>query len=86
MANLKAANVIIVDTTAQFDGVHLIKSVKYIGNTSGTATIKADSTSGVVIWEQDGTADVLDSDLCIKANHGIYVTITNGAKIYIYLE
>ncbi len=85
MANARAANVLIVDTSAQFDGQHRVCGVKYIGNTNGTASIKADSSAGVVVYEADGTADIFE-DIRAALNHGMYVTITNGAKLYIYLE
>ena len=85
MANVKTANVIMVDTSAQFDGKFKICSVKYIGNTSGSASIKADSTSGSVVWEESGTANVFNSECCMYLD-GMYVTVANSAKVYIYLE
>lgn len=85
MANANKANVLIVDTSAQFDGQQRICGVKYIGNTNGTASIKADTTSGTVVYEVDGTADIFE-DIKMYLKDGMYVTITNGAKLYIYLE
>lgn len=86
MANHYSANVIFVDTTAAtYDGPKRIESVKYIGNTSGTAAIQSKDSNGKTLWEADGTADFVD-DVCIFSAEGIYVTVTNGAKVYIYLK
>jgi hypothetical protein len=86
MANTKSANVLIVDTSAQFDGVYEIKSIKYIGAASGTASIKADSTSGTVVWEEAGSSNVWNPDVCLRVAGGFYVTLANSAKLYIYLK
>ncbi len=86
MANTYAANVIFVDTTAAtYSGPKYICAVKYIGNTSGTAAIQKNDVSGKVLWEADGTADITE-DIDIFSSGGIYVTVTNGAKVYIYLK
>jgi hypothetical protein len=86
MANTRSNNVIVVDTSAQFSENLTICSIKYIGAASGTASIKADSTSGVVVWEESGTANVYNAEVEIQAHQGMYVTVTNSAKLYIYFE
>lgn len=85
MSNARQSNVIIVDTSAQFSENLKICSVKYIGNTSGTASIKLPDSSGTVVWEASGTTNVQDHDLEIRAPIGCYVTVTNSAKVYLYL-
>lgn len=87
MANAKTENVIFCDTsTTTYSGPQKIKSIKYIGNASGTATIKNGSTAGDVIWEESGASNVWNPDVGLRAMNGIYVTLTNSAKLYIYLE
>lgn len=86
MANHYAANVIFVDTTAAtYSGPKRICAVKYIGNTGGTAAIQKNDVNGKILWEADGTADITE-DIDIFASGGIYVTVTNSAKVYIYLK
>lgn len=85
MANATTGSVIFVDTTAyQGVGPCNIKAIKYIGNASGTATIKSDSSGGQTLWEEGGANNVFNGSLDIRTND-IYVTLTNGAKVYIYL-
>ena len=88
MSNAMTNNVIRVDTTGYTNTNRLrICGVKYIGNTSGTASIKADaSSSGQILWEESGANNVWNPELEINAAGGIYVTLTNSAVIYIYLE
>lgn len=84
MANATAGSVIVVDTTG-YTGVGSanIEAIKYIGAASGTATIKDGGSGGVTVWEQGGTANVTDTvEMRIS---DLYVTLTNSAKIYIYL-
>lgn len=86
MANTYAANVIFVDTTAAtYSGAKYICAVKYVGNTSGTAAIQKRDVSGQTLWAADGTADFVD-EVEIVSTQGIYVTVTNGATVYIYLK
>lgn len=85
MANARSANVIVVDATAAYTEQMDVKAVKYIGAADSSATIKADSSTGVTVWEEAGTSNVFN-EVCIKAKHGIYVTITGNAKVYIYLR
>jgi hypothetical protein len=85
MANTRARNVIKVDTTATFSGQTFIHSIKYIGGTSGAAVI-TDANSGNRLWEQSGTTNYTDSDICISATEGITVSITATCTVYLYLE
>ena len=87
MANSRVGNVIYVDTTAYtLDQTCVIRAVKYIGNTSGTATITDGITgSGKPVWQDSGTANLPADEICAKVD-GFYVTLTNSAKVYIYLE
>jgi hypothetical protein len=87
MANGYSANVIFVDTDAAFVYAKNIQSIKYIGNANGTASLKSGGTSsGTVIWEESGSSNVINSDLDIRDPNGVYVTLTNGAKVYLYLK
>lgn len=86
MANTRAGNVIRVDTSAAFVEAKSICGVKYIGASSGTGSIKADSTSGNLMWEESGTANVSNPELEMYSTGGVYVTVTNGAVVYLYLE
>lgn len=87
MANYRKGSVIFVDTSAAFAEVLEIKSIKYIGNTSGTASLKSEASSGgSVVWEESGTANVFNGDVGLKDRAGFYVTVTNSAKVYLYLK
>lgn len=85
MANTRAGNVIKVDTSGAIAGPVFIQSLKYIGNTSGTASIKEESSSGNDLWEEEGDANIHD-EVCISAGKGVYVTVANGAVVYLYLK
>jgi len=88
MANTRTNNVIYVDTTGYtLEGPVSIESIKYIGNTSGTALITTGTGgSGSRLWEEAGTNNQAADAVCIFANDGIHVAVTNSAKVYIYLE
>lgn len=87
MANGRTGNVIYVDTTAYtLDQTVCIESVKYIGNTSGTAIITAGTSgSGQRIWEESGASNQAAEELEARVD-GFHVALTNGAKVYIYLD
>jgi hypothetical protein len=85
MANTRAGNVILVDTSATFSDIRSVKSIKYIGNTNGTATLKKTDTNGNALWQESGTANIHDANVCIKCPTGIRVEVTNSAKVYLYL-
>lgn len=87
MANTRAANVIYVDTTGYtLDQQVTICSVKYIGNTSGTALITVGTSgSGSRVWEESGATNQAAEEIEAKVD-GFHVALTNGAKVYIYLE
>jgi hypothetical protein len=86
MANHREGNVIFVDTDAAFTDVRSICGVKYIGNTNGTATIKGSGASGGdVVWQEAGTANIYDQ-VELRDSEGVYVAVTNGAKVYLYLK
>ena len=88
MANGRAGNVYYVDTSGALD-TNLSKmsicAIKYIGNTSGTASIKADSSSGVIVWQESG-ANNLSADYVEMRIDNPYVTVANGAVLIIYTE
>jgi hypothetical protein len=86
MSNTRAGSVIFVDTSAAFSDAMDIQSIKYIGNTSGAASIKKESSSGNALWEESGTANVYNANVDIRCPKGIYVTVSNSAKVYIYLK
>lgn len=84
MANSDNGNVYRIDTTnTDLAAVRNVKGIKYVGASSGTATVKAISDSRETIWEHSGDVIVFD-DVCIRANDGIEVEVTNGAVVYIY--
>jgi hypothetical protein len=87
MANTRSANVIIVDTSAAYPDVKNVRSIKYIGATTSTASIKSGaSSSGTVLWEESASTNVMNSNVEIRDPEGIYVTITGTAKVYLYLK
>lgn len=86
MSNTYTGNVIKVDTSAAFAHATRIDSIKYIGATSASAVITGNGAStGGNLWEQGGSATVMDADVNIRDNQGVYVTVTNGAVVYLYL-
>lgn len=87
MANAATGNVVFVDTTAYTDSRTLtIGSVKYIGNTNGTAVITAGTAgTGQVIWQESGAVNLGADDISARID-GFHVALTNGAKVIIYLE
>lgn len=87
MANARTGNVIYVDTTAYtLDQTVTIRAVKYIGASSGTATITAGTAgTGQVIWKDAGTANLAADEICARVD-GFHVALTNSAVVIIYLE
>ncbi len=83
MANSRSGTALFFDTTASFDGAVTIEAVKYIGNASGTVVI---STAAGPIWQDGGTTNLSSDYICARCDSGFTVTITNGAKVYVYLE
>jgi hypothetical protein len=87
MANSAAQNVIQCDTNdTTYAQALKIRSIRYIGNTNGTVTIKFENSSGVLAYVESGATNTCSSDLCIEAPKGVHVAITNGAKVYLYLD
>lgn len=91
MANARAQNVLILDTTGQVNGDLCIKSIKLMsGSDAATLTVKADSTSGTVVWEMEAGAantNVFESELEIRLPGGAYFTFTGTSpKAYVVLE
>jgi len=86
MANTRAANVIRVDTTAAFSGPLFVQSIKYIGSSSASATVRSGSASGNTLWQESGASNVHNADVCLKAGDGLHVTITNSSVVYLYLK
>lgn len=85
MANYRRGNVIFVDTTdSEFRDVRNVKSVKYIGASSGTANIKCLST-GSILWQADGANDLFE-EVCIRNSQGIEVEVTNSATVFVYVK
>jgi hypothetical protein len=89
MANTRAGNVVRVDTSANFSNVREIATIKYIGITSGTCVITkatdAGDSSGSKLYEASGATNELALDLDIRVNRGVYVSVANGAVVYLYL-
>lgn len=84
MANTRDGNVIRIDTTdSVFSDVRQIKGIKYVGASSGTATIKnAEGTK--TLWVHSGNVIVFE-DVCIINPTGFEVEVTNSAVVYLYL-
>lgn len=87
MANTRAGNVIIVDTSAAFEDARYIKAIRYeAGTGTPTVTIKKGSSSGTVMYFADGANDLFEQ-VSIASPQGIHVTLAGtGTKAYIYLE
>jgi hypothetical protein len=87
MANSRGQNVILCDTTdTTYSGNLTIRAIKYVGNASGTAIIKAGSSSGAQVWEEAGASNAWNPDVELRLPEGFHVTLTNSAKLYIYLK
>jgi hypothetical protein len=86
MSNTRAGNVIRVDTSAALTDVRNVRTVKYLGASSGTASIKKTDTNGAILWSASGSSDQVDQDLYIRCNTGIYVTVASSAVVLLYLE
>lgn len=88
MANTYSSNVRKIDTSGAITGPLAIRSIKYIGSSSGSASVKASpaTTAGLLVWQQSGSANWSDHDLNILASDGIYVTVGNSAIVYLYLK
>ena len=86
MANSRGNNVLFCDTdNTQYAENIRIKSIKYIGASTSSATIRKKDASGAIVWTEDGSADKVD-EVCIVAPQGIWVDITGTAAVYIYRE
>lgn len=85
MANSRAGNVIRVDTSAAFTSARNIVAIKYIGASSGTASIKKTASDGIPLWEESGSTNTFN-EVPVRSSTGIYVTVTNSAVVYIYLK
>lgn len=86
MANTRSHNVICVDTTATFDEVTRIRSILFVGNAADSSVTITAATSLAPLWEASGDIERLDSDVMIRGNRGIVVTVATGGKAYLYLE
>jgi hypothetical protein len=88
MANTRARNVVIVDTTGAISGNLTICGIKYVPlGTTPSATIKEASSSGTVLWEDSGSTNVWNPECEIKCPEGIYVTLAGtGTKVYLYCK
>ncbi len=84
MANTLSGNVWFVDTNGSIPSATRIQSIKYIGNASGTAVLTSNDTTNNV-WQGEGTLDFCDPQIEIHAPTGVTVTLTNSAKVYLYL-
>lgn len=84
MANANKGNVHILDTDGAFtEGRAYVQSIKYIGASNGTATIKTGGSGGTVVWEESGSANTFNEVNIVGED--LYFTTTNSAKIYVYL-
>jgi hypothetical protein len=84
MANGRGANVYYVDTdnTTIAGPIH-ITAIKYVGASSGTANIKADSDSGTILWSEASDTNTFNQ-VNIRTNTSLYVNLANNAVIIIY--
>lgn len=86
MSNYRDGNVVVVDTSAAFTDIRNVESIKYIGASNGTASIKVESSSGQIIWEEAGSTNVYNAEVDLRSDKGIYVTVSNSAKVYLYVK
>lgn len=87
MANSYTDNVIFVDTSPfTLDAQVTIQSLKYRGNTNGTAVVRGGTASDAPVYYENDGADDDNFDTCIRSKQGIRVEVTNGATIYLYLK
>ena len=87
MANTEQYNVIQVDTTGYVKASTVtIKAIKYVGASGATAVVTAGTTgSGARLYEAAGATSEI-AEVCIRAPERFHVTLTSGAKLYIYQE
>jgi len=84
MANSYSANVLFVDTSAEFSHIKDIVGIKYIGAGGSSITIKsAASSSGINLYFENASGNVFD-EIKIHDSEGIYVTVAGSASCYIY--
>lgn len=90
MSNVRAQNVLVIDTSAGFTYAACIKNIKLVGGSdASTVTIKADDTNGTIVYSARAATntDNYDHDLDIECKNGFYVTLTGtSSKAYLYLE
>lgn len=70
------------DTIA--DATH-IKGIKIISDGTGTATIRDQSASGSIVWEESTANQSKFEQVDIRASQGVHVTIVATATVYLYL-
>jgi hypothetical protein len=86
MANTRDCNVIRVDTDATFAESLIICGIRYIAGTSGSVVIKAESASGVTLYENDNSADEFN-EVFIRAPKGVNVNVEGtGTVVYLYCK
>lgn len=87
MANARAANVIVVDTTAQFSEHLRICGIKYeAGTDTPSVTVKSETSAGTIVYFVDGANDIFEQ-VHIQNTRGFHVAIAGtGTKAYIYLK
>jgi hypothetical protein len=86
MSNTLSANVIRVDTSANFTNATNIVAIKYIGAANGTAVVESNGTdSDLKLWEESGTSNAFNQ-VYIRDNKGVRVEVTNSAVVYLYLK
>lgn len=89
MANTRTKNVLRIDTSAQFTENLIIDSILYLpGSGSPSASIKADSSAGNLVWEAgtNVTTRTHEHGLDMHMTGGTYVSIAGtGSVIYLYL-
>lgn len=87
MANYTAENVVFVDTDGYVnEGQIQIQSLFYKGNTNGDIKIRAGTASDGPILYENGGADDDHFDTLIRSKNGIYVEVSNGAQVFLYLN
>lgn len=89
MANTRAANVWIVDTTGAITSEVKICSIKFIaGSDASTMTIKNNASStGTVVYEVALASGQIVDWVEVVDRSGIYVTFTGTSpKAYLYME
>lgn len=84
MANHRQANVVFVDTSADFSDIRGTCGIRYVGGAGAAATIKSENSSGDALWEANGDYEAFE-EVELRDAKGLRVEVSGGAKVYLYV-